>query len=275
MGTEYSLTILQAIVLGIVQGATEFIPVSSSGHLLLIPWLMGWDSPGLTFTIFAHLGTAVGVLINLWDEWLAMLVSLLRWLRTREVDDNVRLVGLLLIGLLPAVVVGLLFSNFFERVFTKPLVAALMLLVTAAFLVIGERVGKLKRSLADMTWKDALIIGMAQALAIFPGLSRSGSTIAAARARDFKREDAARYSFMLLMPIVFGVSLLKSVDLARQGVTLAGVEVLLAAFFAALISAVLVMRWLLNYLRTRSTAVFAIYCVAASLICLTVFVVRG
>ena len=269
------MTIFQAIVLGIVQGATEFIPVSSSGHLLLVPWLLGWSPPGLTFTIFAHLGTAFGVLINLWDEWLATLTSTFRWLRTRETDDTVRLVGLLLIGLVPAVVVGLLFSDFFERVFTQPLVAASMLLVSAAFLVIGERIGKLKRGITDMTWKDALFIGVAQAFAIFPGVSRSGATIAAARTRHFKREDAARYSFMLLMPIVFGVSLLTSVDLVRQGITLAGLEVLLAAFFSALISAVLVMRWLLNFLRTRSTTVFAVYCVVAALFCLIVFFVRG
>ena len=269
------MTILQAIILGIVQGTTEFIPVSSSGHLLLIPWLLGWPSPGLTFTIFAHLGTALGVLFNLWTDWLDMLKSSIRWVRTREVDDNVKLVGLLILGLIPAVVIGLLFSDFFERVFTNPLVASLGLMVTALLLVAGERIGKLKRGLADMTWLDSLLIGLAQALAIFPGISRSGATIAAARARDIKRSDAARYSFMLLMPIVLGVSLLTSVDVARQGITLAGFELLAAAFLSSLISAVFVMRWLLNYLRTRSTTVFAIYCALASLACLTVFVLRG
>lgn len=269
------MTILQAIFLGLVQGATEFIPVSSSGHLLLIPWLLGWASPGLTFTIFAHLGTALGVILNLWSDWVGTLRSSLRWVRTREVDDNVRLVGLLIVGLIPAVVIGLLFSDFFERVFTNPLVAALGLLVTALLLAAGERIGRLSRDLVDMTWLDGLLIGLAQALAIFPGISRSGATIATARARDIQRSDAARYSFMLLMPIVLGVSLLTSVDVARQGITLAGFELLAAAFLSSLISAILVMRWLLNFLRTRSTTVFAIYCALASLGCLAVLILRG
>lgn len=269
------MTIFQAIVLGIVQGATEFIPVSSSGHLVLVPWLLGWQPPGLTFTVFAHLGTAIGVLIGFWSDWWAMLRSTVRWIGTRNTDSNVRLVLLIGLGLIPAVVIGGLFSDFFEQVFEEPIIAAFMLLVTAVLLVVGERLGRLTRSIEDMTWADALIIGVAQALAIMPGISRSGSTIAAARMRNLKREDAARYSFMLLMPIVIGVSILQGVEMAIQGIALQNVLVLVAAFLSALGSAVIVMRWLMNYLRSRSTSVFAIYCVIASFVSLGVMLLRG
>jgi len=269
------VTIFQAIVLGIVQGATEFIPVSSSGHLVLVPWLLGWQPPGLTFTIFAHLGTAIGVLIGFWRDWWGMFRSTLRWIGTRKVDSNVRLVGLIALGLVPAVVIGGLFSKFFERVFEEPIVAAFMLLVTAVLLVVGERLGRLTRSTEDMTWVDAIIIGLAQALAIMPGISRSGSTIAAARMRNFKREEAARYSFMLLMPLVIGVAILQGIEIAVKGIALQNIMVLVAAFLSALISAIFVMRWLLNFLRSRSTSVFAIYCVFASVVSLSAMFLRG
>lgn len=269
------MTIFQAIILGLLQGSTEFIPVSSSGHLVLVPWLLGWAPSGLTFTVVVHLGTVVGVLAFFWQDWLRMLQGAIEWLRTRHVTPYFRLLLLLLLGVVPAAVLGLLFRSFFERVFESPVFAAVSLLITAALLFAGEKVGKLRRDIDDMTWWDGLFIGLAQALAILPGISRSGATIAAGRVRDMEREDAARFSFLLSTPLIIGVGMVQLMDLATSTTAGASTGALAAGFLAALVSAYFVIRWLLNFLRTRSTLIFAAYCVAASLACLLVLFVRG
>lgn len=269
------MTILHAIVLGILQGATEFIPVSSSGHLVLIPWLLGWEPAGLTFTVVVHVGTVVGVLTFFWQDWLQMLGGSIRWLRTREVTPAFKLLLLLILGAIPAGIVGLAFEGFFSALFERPAPAAAMLLVTAALLFIGERLGRQEREVDDMTWRDALFIGAAQALSIMPGISRSGSTIAAGRLRNMKRSDAARYSFLLSTPLIIAAGILQAVELANVGMTITSVEPLIAGFVAAFASAYLVIRWLLNFLKTRSTAIFAVYCVILSIISLSVLFIRG
>ena len=269
------MTVWQAIALGIVQGATEFIPVSSSGHLVLVPWLLGWEQPALSFIVMLHLGTITGVLLFFHRDWLTIARSTLRWMRTGRNDTNARLSVLLLVGILPAALVGVLFRNFFETVFQQPLVVALMLLITAALLLISERLGRLKRDISDMTWADSLIIGLAQTLALMPGISRSGATIAAGRLRDMQRDDAARFSFLLLTPLLLGLGIFQTAELAQQGISLSNAEVLAAGFLAALGSSFLVIKWLLNFLRTRSTAIFALYCLLMSASSLLVLAVRG
>jgi undecaprenyl-diphosphatase len=269
------LTLLQAIILGTIQGATEFIPVSSSGHLVIVPWLLGWQTSGLTFTVFVHLGTAIGVLIFFWNDWKAMVQSVFRWLRTGEANNGARLAGLIALGTIPTAIVGLLLQKQLENLFQHPLVAILMLLVTALLLTVGERIGKLQRDVEDMTWVDSLIIGGTQVIAVVPGISRSGSTIAAGRVRDLKRADAARYSFLLATPLILGIGAVEMAQLIRAGSDMTQIAPLLAGFAAALISTYFVIRWLLNYLRTRSTTVFAVYCVVASLISLAVFLIRA
>lgn len=269
------MTIFQAIILGLLQGSTEFIPVSSSGHLVLVPWLLGWDPSGLTFTVVVHLGTVVGVLAFFWQDWLQMLRASIEWVKTRRVTPHFKLLLLLVLGVIPAAVLGLLFRSFFERLFESPLFATISLLITAVILYAGEKIGKLKRDIDDMTWWDGLFIGLAQALAILPGISRSGATIAAGRLRDMSREGAARFSFLLSTPLIIGVGIVQITDLAANGTTGASIGVLVAGFLAALVSAYFVIRWLLNYLRTRSTLIFAGYCVVASLVCLLVLLVRG
>lgn len=270
------MTIFQAIILGILQGTTEFVPVSSSGHLVLVPWLLGWGSPGLTFGVAVHFGTMFGVLLYFWREWWAMFRAVLRWPKTRGEDDpDRRLFLLLALGTIPAAVIGGIFEGFFTEVFEHPLVAALMLLVTAGLLILGERIGKSTRSLTDMRWRDSLFIGFAQALAIFPGISRSGATIAAGRLRDVRRDDAARFSFLLASPIIFGAGLIRLTEMLQTGMEGSTWFILLAGFLSALISGYLVIHWLLNYLRTRSTTIFAVYCVAASIFSLVVLAIRS
>jgi undecaprenyl-diphosphatase len=150
-----------------------------------------------------------------------------------------------------------------------------MLLITALLLTVGERIGKLRRDVEDMTWLDSIVIGGAQMLSIVPGISRSGATIAAGRVRDLKRSDAARYSFLLATPLIFGIGIVQLVRLAQAGPDFSHAAPLIAGYAAALISTYFVIRWLLNFLRTRSTTVFAVYCVVMSLFSLGVFVIRA
>jgi undecaprenyl-diphosphatase len=269
------MSVIQAIILGILQGTTEFIPVSSSGHLVLVPWLFGWGPPGLTYTVAVHFGTMFGVLVYFRKDWLNMLAGGLRTARERKLNPSFKLFLLLVIGTAPAAILGYLFEDFFIRVFESPLVAALMLLVTAGLLLVGEVLGQLRRTMDDLSWLDSLTVGLAQAFAIFPGVSRSGSTLAAGRLRDVKREDAARFSFLLATPIIMGASVFQLVELLVNGTDSTHWLLLLAGFLSAFLSGYLVIHWLLSFLRTRSTTIFAIYCIAASLASLSIMAVRG
>jgi undecaprenyl-diphosphatase len=271
------VTIVQVIILGIIQGATEFIPISSSAHLMLVPWLLQWEvTPSLGFDIVLHLGTLVAALAYFWKDWLAMAQSALRWMAKRDSSDpNLKLLGLLILATIPAAVIGGLFQSFFERVFENPLVASLMLFVTAGLLFAGERLGKQERQPEELSRLDSLIIGLAQAVAILPGISRSGATMAAGRLRGLGRDAAARFSFLMAAPIILGTGLVHIFGLIETGMSSSELVTMLVGFAVSLVSGYLVIRWLLGFLRARSTAVFSVYCVAAGALCLIVLLVRG
>ena len=267
--------IIQAIVLGLLQGATEFIPVSSSGHLVLVPWLLGWDSPGLVFDTVVHWGTLVAVLAYFWRDWLdligAWLRGLLRW---DWRDPLARLAWLLILGSIPAAVLGFLFEDFFESLFGKPGWVALFMLVTAVLLTLGELLGKRRREIADLGWPDALVIGLAQASAIAPGISRSGATISTGLFRGLERDAAARFSFLLATPIIFGAGLFKLLDLGSMADPAGQIPALAAGFLAAALSGYVCIWALLRYLRRGSLYPFAIYCACAGVFFLIVAWVR-
>lgn len=270
------MTIIEAIVLGITQGATEFIPISSSAHLVLVPWLLGWDKPNLTFDTTLHLGTLLAVLLYFRRDWLTMLAAIPRWLRTRNSNDpDLKLLGLIILGTIPAAVLGVLFENFFESLFSQPITTAIMLFVTAVILIISERLGKLSRQLETLNWLDSVVVGLAQAVAIIPGISRSGATIAAGRLRNLQRDSAARFSFLLSAPIIFGAGVSQFAGLIHEGLHLDAVALLVVGFLSAFASGYLVIWWLLGFLRTRPTYVFALYCALAGAACLTVALLRG
>src|SRR5574341_480083 len=253
---------LQAAVLGIIQGLTEFIPVSSSAHLLLVPWLLGWEIPSLSFDIVLHLGTLGAVLAYFRAEWLAIIRSMIRWLSKRDNSDpDIRLAFYLAIATVPAAVLGGLLHDFFETLFASPPTAALMLIITAVVLMLGERLGKQSRNLSELNLLDAILVGIAQAIAIVPGISRSGTTISAGRLRGLRRDAAARFSFLMAMPITLGVGIVQLADLAKSSIDQSLVLSMVIGFVSSLASGYLVIHWLLGVLRTRSTVVFAIYCV--------------
>lgn len=263
--------LIKAIVLGIVQGATEFIPVSSSGHLVIVPWFLGWTPSSLLFDTVLHWGTLLSIGVIFWRDFWQMITATLRSMATRSLENMyARLGWFIIVGSIPAAVTGLLFDDFFESLFSSPTAAALFLLLTAALLISSElmmRYTKKLRSLETMGWVDAILIGLFQAVALAPGISRSGTTIAAGLARGLRREDAARYSFLLGTPVFFGAGLLqfaKAMD-DPASTLMAQAPLLLAGFIASAISGLIAIRFLLAYLRTRTLYPFAIYCIIVSL----------
>ncbi len=262
------MDLLRAIVLGIVQGATEFLPVSSSGHLVLIPFWLGWEEPPLTFDVVVHLGTLVAVLAYFWRDWLTLLRAGWTALQTRSTQNtpgqelDAHLLLLLIVGTIPVVVAGLFVKRLFESVSNEPAIVASFLYVTAGLLVLSERRGTLNRSLDGMTLRDALTIGVAQAFAVLPGISRSGSTIAAGILRGLPRAAAARFSFLLGTPVILGAGGKQALDLLLGHETLADGMVLplVVGFVSAASVGYLCIWFLMRLLQNRRLYGFAIYC---------------
>ena len=264
-----SPSILEATVLGAVQGITEFVPISSSGHLVLVPEALDWDAPGLAFDVFLHAASLLALLVYFSGD----LLDLGRGMRRGDPDAR-RLATLLAVGTIPAALAGLLLSDFFEETFTDAPAAALQLIVTAAILVAAEQAlryhehrtsqrGERLRLTADLRAPDAAIVGVAQAIAILPGISRSGATIGAGLALSLEREHAARFAFLLAIPALFGAALVEAPELAESSI---GLGAAAAGFFASLLSSYGAIFALIRYLKNNSLYPFAVYCVVAGVI---------
>ena len=270
------MSLLQAIVLGIIQGATEFIPISSSGHLVLVPWLLNWPEPGLVFDTIVHWGTLLAILAVFWRDIVALARAWAGSLVERNLHQpEARLAWLIIVGTLPAALMGFLWEDFFESLFISPGRVAALLLVTGGILALSERLGGRRRSMGDLGWLDSVLIGLAQGLSIAPGISRSGATIAMGLLRGVKREAAARYSFLLATPIIFGAGLLQLIELFQAGAGEAYWPPLIVGFLAAAISGYVCIRFLLTYLQRGRLYVFAAYCWLAGSVSLIIFWMRG
>jgi len=269
------MDILQAIVLGILQGATEFIPVSSSGHLVLVPWLLRWPQPGLVFDTIVHWGTLLAVVAYFWKDWWLLIGAWLRGLvRWDWSDPQARMLWLLALGSVPAALLGYFLEDFFEGLFSEPAWVSIFLLVTAALLAGSERIARQARQARDLGWRDALIIGLGQAAAIAPGISRSGATISAGLWRGLERTEAARFSFLLGTPIIFGAGLFQLLDLFAEPNPLAHVSILAVGFVAAALSGYVCIWTLLRYLQRGRLYPFAVYCALAGTFFLLVALFR-
>lgn len=253
---------MEALILGIVQGVTEFVPISSSGHLVLVPWLLGWQNPGLAFDAMLHLGTLAGVVAFFWRDLRELIVGALMSVKERSLagEPRRRIAWLILIGTIPGAVMGFILEDFFEGLFGAPFWVGVLLLCTGALLTLSERFGRRSLEVQQMSWIDALWVGLGQALAIAPGISRSGATIGAGLWRGLRRDGAARYSFLLGIPIILGAGLFKLRDLLVSPVLSGSVPILVFGFLAAAISGFLSIKLLLAYLRRRRLYPFAIYC---------------
>lgn len=267
------MEIIQAIILGIVQGLTEYIPISSSAHLIIIPWLFNWTDPAITslsFDVALHLGTLVAVLWFFARDWVRLIRAWFVSIKERKIagDPDRRLAWFIVLGCIPGGIAGVLAESKIDQWFHQPntpisknaiLVLAIIILLLAFALLIAEKSAKHTRSMEGLTFKDVVIIGLSQALAVFPGVSRSGSTITAGLALGLKREDAARFSFLLGAPIIAGAGAKSLIDLIQAGFT--GNELILfpIGIVVAAITGYFCIKYLLTYLQKHSTDIFVYY----------------
>jgi undecaprenyl-diphosphatase len=253
---------VQAFVLGTVQGLTEFLPVSSSAHLVLVPWLLRWQDPGLAFDVALHLGTLLALLIYYWRYWLAMGASLVNGDTPKQ-----RLFWLLVTASIPGAIIGLLFEKQAETIFRSPLLIATALALLGIALWLFDRIEPQRRTMEEMTYFDALLIGLSQAFAIVPGVSRSGSTITMARIVRLKREDAANFSFLMATPIIAGAGLVEGRHLLANGVP----HYIWIGFVAAAVFGLIAIAALIRFVRSRSYEAFMWYRIVFALYVVAVF----
>jgi undecaprenyl-diphosphatase len=260
------LSHFQAIILGAVQGLAEFLPISSSAHLVLVPWLLRWEDPGLAFDVALHLGTLLALLIYYRRDWIAMVESI-------RGDDpaHFRLLMLLITASIPGAVIGLLFEKQAETIFRSPALIAGALAVLAILLWLFDKVSPQKRIMSEMTYWDALAIGLSQALAIVPGVSRSGATITMARVFGIRREDSANFSFLMATPIIAGAGLVEARKILHEGLNLT----LGLGFLSAAIFGLIAIAFLIRFVRARTYIPFAIYRLVVAAFVIAVFILRG
>jgi undecaprenyl-diphosphatase len=272
--------VFQALVMGIVQGLTEFVPISSSGHLIILPFLAGWDDAFLTslaFTVMLHVGTLVALLIYFRDDWLRLVPAGLATIGDRSFkgDPDRKLAWLLVATTVPAVLAGLLLEGLIVSSFRSVGVVALMLVVGGVIMLLADRLGRRTRTIDGVTVPIAIGIGTAQALALVPGISRSGASITAGRIAGLDREPAARFAFLMATPITLGAILYEGVDLlsGEAGVQVAVVP-LVVGMVAALLSGLVAIRFMLSFLRRQSLDVFVAYRFVLAAIVLVVWLAR-
>src|SRR5262245_522689 len=272
--------LIQALVMGVVQGLTEFVPISSSGHLIVVPYLAGWTDPFLTslaFSVMLHLGTLVALLVYFRADWMRLIPAGLAAIRDRSFrgDEDRRLAWLLVATTIPAAIVGLLFGDVIESTVRSVELVAVMLIIGGLLMWFADRFGARWRGIEDVTFPIATGIGVAEAVALIPGVSQSGVTISAGRLVGMDREPAARFAFLMATPVTFGAGLLEVAKLLRgdAGVGVA-IAPLVVGMVAALVSGLLAIHFMLGFLRRRSLTVFVVYRFVLAAIVLAVALTR-
>ncbi len=261
------MTTLQAIILGIVQGLTEFLPISSSGHLVLVPFFLNWQLPAkemFIFNVLVQLGTLVAVLVYFWKDLLAIFSSFFKQLFKGApfATHEARLGWLLIVATIPAGLAGILFDDLVESAFSSPLFVGIALLITALLLVLGEKISQKIGDLQDINLPDAIVMGLMQALALFPGISRSGATISGGMMRHLEREAAGRFSFLMSIPIMLAAGALSTYEMVTEVSDLSSfLPTMVVGFLTAMLVGYLSIRWLLKFLVNHSLAYFAVYCI--------------
>jgi undecaprenyl-diphosphatase len=267
------MTPLQAIALGIIQGLSEFLPISSSAHLTLAPWLLGWEDPGLAFDVALHLGTLIAVLWYFRMEWIALVKAAFGIITTGRIETpEKRRVVALIIATIPGAIGGYLLQSRAESAFRDPQLIAIALIVMGIVLWLADKLVDQQRVLGEMRWIDALLIGLSQVIALIPGVSRSGSTISTARGLRFDRESAAEFSFLMSMPIIAAAVIMEGPKALQQGGL---TNELMSGVVASAISGWLAISILMRFVSRHSYGIFAFYRVALGLVVLGVLYARG
>jgi undecaprenyl-diphosphatase len=267
------MTPLQAIALGIIQGLSEFLPISSSAHLTLAPWLFGWEDPGLAFDVALHFGTLLAVLWYFRMEWIQLVKAAFGIITTGRIETpEKRRVIYLIVATIPGAIAGFLLQSRAESAFRSPELIAIALILMGIALWLVDKLVDQRRILGEMRWIDALLVGLSQVIALIPGVSRSGSTITTARGLRFDRESAAEFSFLMSMPIIAAAVVLEGPKaLHAGGLT----NELMSGVVASAISGWLAISILMRYVSRHSYGIFAFYRVALGLAVLAVIYARG
>ncbi|HEX9029121.1 MAG TPA: undecaprenyl-diphosphatase UppP [Anaerolineales bacterium] len=274
------MNILQALILGIVQGLTEYLPISSSAHLVIVPYLLQWKIPEaqvFPFDVLVQLGTLLAVIVYFWQDLWSIIRNFVSDVFRGQpfATYESRMGWFLILATIPAGVIGLLLKSKVEAAFNSAQETAIFLFVTALLLFLAERFGRKQRDLKSLTWVDALWIGFFQAISIFPGISRSGSTITGGMTRQLTRPAAARFSFLMSVPVMLAAGLVSVLDLRHATGLGSFLPLILVGFIAAAVVGYLAIRWLLHYVINHSLYVFSLYCAALGVIVLLVSYVRG
>jgi undecaprenyl-diphosphatase len=266
------MTIFHAILLGLVQGLGEFLPISSSAHLILVPWLFNFPDPGLTFDVALHFGTLMAIVLYFWRDWLEILrvtfFPKAEKYKLATTNYSSSLFWLLIIATIPGAIFGLLLESKAETVFRNPLLIAGTLSVMGLILYLADRYAKHKKNIDEITKKDSVLIGLSQAFALIPGVSRSGATITTGLFLGLSRESAARFSFLMSAPIIFGATILKLKRLTEAGST----EII--AILVAAISGYFAIAWMMKFISRVSYKVFFWYRLALAVLIMAIWLAR-
>lgn len=268
------MNLTQSIILGLVQGTTEILPVSSTAHLALLPWFLRWNDPGLSFDVALHLGTLLSIIYYFWRDLILIANEFVQGAIKSSFKEypNGRIGFFIIIATIPGALFGLVFEEQAAGIFRHPLIIAITVFIFGIFLYLSDTFSKRKREISEMRLLDCLVIGISQALAIIPGVSRSGITITSGLLRNFKREEAARFSFLLSAPLIAGAVLLESRHLDFTTITN---PTFAAGVFTSTLFGFLSIKYLLIYVQKSSYTVFVIYRVLLSALVFFVYMQRS
>lgn len=269
------MDIFQSIILGIVQGLGEFLPISSTAHLILAPYFFNWQDSGLSFDVALHIGTLIAVIGFFWRDWVEiLLLASNKTLHTKyQIQDtkyNYKLLWLLIIASVPGAISGFLLDDYAEKIFRHPLVIAFTLSIVGLILYLVDSYAAHKKDIKDMGLKEAIIIGLSQAVAIIPGVSRSGATMTTGLALGLSREQAARFSFLLSTPIILGAAIVKVPQLIQTGIA----APIILGIIAAAVSGYLAIKYMLRFIQEVGYAPFFWYRLGLALVIVVIYFLK-
>ena len=260
------MSIIQALIYGIVQGIAEFLPISSTAHLVLIPWLFGWQDPGVVFDVALHFGTAAAVILFFYKDWLRLISAGF----TKPKTQDGKLFWWIVLATIPGGLAGILLDKYMEN-FRNPALIAIMLMIMGIILYVTDRLGKKEIDLGNIGTKKSLIVGMSQAFAIIPGISRSGITMSTGRVLGITRDGIAKFTFLLSAPIILADAMYHAKDLKNVPVE---ITPFLVAMLTAAVVGILSIKFLLNYLKTKGFGLFALYRIILGIFIIGVYIYK-